>query len=49
MQKISAYQLFTITFIFQLGTTIIFGFGGTAGREAWIAELISCSLVGLMH
>ncbi|MNI37586.1 Spore germination protein YndE [compost metagenome] len=44
VQKISAYQLFTITFIFQLGTTIIFGFGGTAGREAWIAELISCFL-----
>lgn len=42
--KISAYQLFTITFIFQLGTTIIFGFGGTAGRDAWIGQLISCAL-----
>jgi spore germination protein KB len=42
--KISTYQLFTITFIFQLGTTIIFGFGSTAGRDAWIGELIACSL-----
>lgn len=44
MNKISVYQLFAITFIFQLGTTIIFGFGGSAGRDAWIGELISCFL-----
>lgn len=44
MNKITSYQLFTITFIFQLGTTIIFGFGGTAGRDAWIGELISSAL-----
>lgn len=44
MNKISVYQLFTITFILQLGTTIIFGFGGTAGRDAWIGELVSCCL-----
>lgn len=44
MNKITVYQLFTITFIFQLGTTIIFGFGGSAGRDAWIGELISCCL-----
>ncbi|GIP11750.1 GerAB/ArcD/ProY family transporter [Paenibacillus macerans] len=42
--KISAYQLFTITFIFQLGTTIIFGFGGLAGRDAWIGDLTSLGL-----
>ncbi|MGG6311345.1 GerAB/ArcD/ProY family transporter [Paenibacillus macerans] len=42
--KISAYQLFTITFIFQLGTTIIFGFGGLAGRDAWIGDLSSLGL-----
>ncbi|MFL0556186.1 GerAB/ArcD/ProY family transporter [Paenibacillus barengoltzii] len=42
--KISGYQLFTITFIFQLGTTIIFGFGGPAGRDAWLASLISIGL-----
>ncbi|WP_169089098.1 endospore germination permease [Paenibacillus sp. PL91] len=44
MNKITVYQLFTITFIFQLGTTIIFGFGGSAGRDAWIAALFSCCL-----
>lgn len=44
MHKITSYQLFTMTFIFQLGTTIIFGFGGTAGRDAWIGELISSAL-----
>ncbi|WP_334076866.1 endospore germination permease [Paenibacillus sanfengchensis] len=42
--KISKYQLFTITFIFQLGTTIIFGFGGLAGRDAWISNLVSLGL-----
>ncbi|MCR2806780.1 GerAB/ArcD/ProY family transporter [Paenibacillus soyae] len=44
MTRISIYQLFAMTFIFQLGTTIIFGFGGSAGRDAWISELISCCL-----
>lgn len=44
MNKISSYQLFAVTFIFQLGTTIIFGFGGQAGRDAWIGELASCCL-----
>lgn len=44
MEKISVYQLFAITFIFQLGTTIIFGFGGQAGKDAWISELLSCFL-----
>lgn len=44
MNKISNYQLFAITFIFQLGTTIIFGFGSSAGRDAWIGELISCGI-----
>lgn len=42
--KISIFQLFAITFTFQLGTTIIFGFGGSAGRDAWIGELISLCL-----
>jgi spore germination protein KB len=44
MHKISVYQLFAITFIFQLGTTIVFGFGGSAGKDAWIGELVSCCL-----
>ncbi|MFP3121942.1 spore germination protein [Ectobacillus funiculus] len=41
MYKISAYQLFVTTFIFQLGTGIIFGSGGLAGRDAWISQLVS--------
>ncbi|MGM0904885.1 MAG: GerAB/ArcD/ProY family transporter [Bacillota bacterium] len=45
MEKISNYQLFVITFLYQLGTTIIFGFGSSAGRDAWIALLVS-SLLG---
>ena len=44
MSKISSYQLFVITFIFQLGTTVIFGFGGSAGRDAWISQLVSLCL-----
>jgi hypothetical protein len=44
MHKISTYQLFTITFIFQLGTTVIFGFGAEAGRDAWIGQLVSLGL-----
>lgn len=42
--KISSYQLFAMTFIFQLGTTIIFGFGGAAGRDAWLGDLITLAL-----
>ncbi|SFD65008.1 spore germination protein KB [Paenibacillus catalpae] len=44
LNKISSYQLFAITFIYQMGTSIIFGFGGSAGRDAWIAELVSLCL-----
>lgn len=47
MKKISNHQLFAITFIYQLGTTIIYGFGGSAGRDAWIAQLASCG-IGLL-
>ncbi|MBW4841660.1 MAG: spore germination protein [Paenibacillaceae bacterium] len=44
MVKISAYQLFAITSMFQLGTTLIFAFGASAGRDAWIAALLSSGL-----
>ena len=44
MSKISSYQLFAITFIYQLGSTVIFGFGGSAGRDAWIGQLVSMCL-----
>lgn len=41
MQKISNYQLFTLMMLFQIGTTIIFGFGSGAGKDAWISVLLS--------
>ena len=44
MSKISSYQLFVITFIFQIGTTIIFGFGGLAGKDAWISQFVSLGI-----
>lgn len=39
--QISKYELFSLIILFQWGTTIIFGFGAQAGRDAWIASLIS--------
>lgn len=42
--QISGYQLFAMTFIFQLGTTIIYGFGGVAGHDAWIGGLAALVL-----
>jgi len=44
METISGYQLFVLTFLFQTGTTIVFGFASSAGRDAWIASLISTIL-----
>lgn len=44
MERISNYQLFVITVLFQIGTTIIFGFASTAGRDAWISVLISTAM-----
>jgi spore germination protein KB len=41
MKRISLSQLFTLTVFFQIGTTIIFGFGASAGRDAWIVTIIS--------
>ncbi|MBP2240962.1 spore germination protein KB [Cytobacillus eiseniae] len=46
MERISQYQLFVLTVFFQVGTTIIFGFGAAAGRDAWIVTIISL-LVGI--
>jgi spore germination protein KB len=45
MERITNYQLFTMTFFYQLGTTIIFGFGAGSGRDAWITTMCS-SLLG---
>lgn len=44
MERISGYQLFALTALFQTGTTIIFGFSSSAGRDAWLAALLSTVL-----
>jgi spore germination protein KB len=44
MERISLYQLFTLTVFFQIGTTIIFGFGASAGKDAWIVTILSTAL-----
>ncbi|WP_071394447.1 GerAB/ArcD/ProY family transporter [Bacillus tuaregi] len=44
MERISLSQLFTLTVFYQIGTTIIFGFGASAGKDAWIATIISILL-----
>lgn len=44
MQRISNFQLFTITVFLQIGTTVIFGFASTAGRDAWLSILISTAI-----
>ncbi|MBW7572010.1 GerAB/ArcD/ProY family transporter [Caproiciproducens faecalis] len=44
MERISSYQLFSMTVLFQVGTTIIFGFSSSAGRDAWISCLISTGI-----
>lgn len=44
MERISNYQLFVLTALFQTGTTIIFGFSSSAGRDAWFAALLSTVL-----
>ncbi len=44
MERISISQLFTLTVFFQIGTTIIFGFGASAGKDAWIVTIISIIL-----
>jgi spore germination protein KB len=48
MERISLYQLFVLTVFFQIGTTIIFGFGAAAGKDAWIVTIISFILGLLM-
>lgn len=46
MERISLYQLFILTVFFQVGTTIIFGFGAAAGNDSWIVTMISL-IIGL--
>ncbi|GMX66777.1 spore germination protein GerKB [Paenibacillus elgii] len=44
MDTISRHQLLAISIIYQIGTTIIFGFASGAGRDSWLAVLISTIL-----
>ncbi len=44
MERLSRSQLFVLTVFFQIGTTIIFGFGGAAGKDAWIVTIVSVIL-----
>lgn len=46
MESISSYQLLVLTVLYQIGTTVIFAFGSSAGRAAWISVLIS-TVVGV--
>jgi spore germination protein KB len=41
---LSGYQLFSIIVLFQLGTTVIFGFAAGSGRDAWLAGIASAAL-----
>ncbi|TYP72407.1 spore germination protein KB [Paenibacillus methanolicus] len=43
--SLTPWQTFCLLFIFQLGTTIVFGFAGGAKQDAWLAALIS-TLIG---
>ncbi|RJX40455.1 spore gernimation protein [Paenibacillus pinisoli] len=44
MDTISRHQLLAVSIIYQIGTTIIFGFASGAGRDSWLAVLISTML-----
>ncbi|MFC3747152.1 endospore germination permease [Paenibacillus sp. GCM10012306] len=44
MNTISRHQLLAISIIYQIGTTIIFGFAAGAGQDSWLAVLISTIL-----
>jgi spore germination protein KB len=47
LNKISNFQLFSLVLLYQIGTTVIFGFSSEAGRAAWIAVLI-CTTIGIL-
>lgn len=49
MERISNNQLFSLVVLFQIGTTIIFGFASAAGRAAWISALISTAIGVLIN
>ncbi|GKU83520.1 endospore germination permease [Niallia sp. NCCP-28] len=39
--KISVIQLFSMMFIFEMGTALVISYGITAGKDAWLATLLS--------
>lgn len=46
---LTAWQLFSLYFLFELGTSVIFGFGGGGNQDAWLATGISSvSGIGLI-
>jgi spore germination protein KB len=45
--KLSGYQLFVLTMLFQVGSTIVFGFSSSSGRDAWFTALLS-SVLGVV-
>ncbi|MEH7748557.1 GerAB/ArcD/ProY family transporter [Neobacillus drentensis] len=50
--KISAAQLFVLIFLFEMGSSILFGLGANAKQDAWIAILLGLAgglIVFLIH
>jgi len=47
MIKLSKYQLFTLMFIFEVGSTTLFALGIAAKQDAWIVILVAL-LIGLV-
>ncbi|MBZ4646937.1 MAG: spore germination protein [Petroclostridium sp.] len=47
MERISTHQLFTLMFIFEVGSTTLFALGIDAKQDAWIVILVSL-LIGLV-
>lgn len=47
MEEISSKQLFSMLLLFEIGSTIIFGFSTHAGRAAWASVLLS-TLIGIL-
>ncbi|UKS24499.1 spore germination protein [Paenibacillus sp. HWE-109] len=45
---ISSYHFFSLMVLFELGTTVIFGFGTDSGRDAWLSALLSSLLGGIL-
>lgn len=47
--SLTKWQLFSLYFLFELGTSVIFGFGGGGNQDAWIATGISSAIgIGLI-